>query len=227
MNKPKFTPIIMPVGNKYGCDYFVTKSYKVGRIATFYSNLEFKNWLTLEINPEVLAFCEQPYKAEMFINGKKKETIFDMWVLYKNGVEEFQEVKYNDQLINPKNKEYTRCTEQVEFQRKWCKANNMKYIIRTENDIEQGQYHMENLLHMSSCIKNSDHVNAKSFYGKIRALLNHDAYTLGNLHRKFSNVIFFDEFLSIIAFAYNDGVIDLNLLNDSMGLNTEVKLYGK
>lgn len=25
-----------------------------------------------------------------------------MWVLYKNEVEEFQEVKYNDQLTNPK-----------------------------------------------------------------------------------------------------------------------------
>ena len=36
-----------------------------------------------------------PYEKE---DGKEVKTIFDVWVLYKDGREEFQEVKYNSEL---------------------------------------------------------------------------------------------------------------------------------
>ena len=227
MLKQNFTPIEMPVGNKYGSDYFITKSYKVRRIIKLYSNLEFKNWLTLELNPEVLTFCEQPYKAEMLVNGKNKETVFDMWVSYKDGLDEFQEVKYLNQLTDPQNKDYKRCIEQVNFQKKWCKANDIHYIVRNEIDIEKGEFYMENLLHMSSCIKNYDHAYAKSYYDKIQSLISKKTYTLEKLHYDLASLLYFDEFLSVISFAYYDGILSLNLIDYPLDLNSVVKEYGK
>jgi hypothetical protein len=227
MNKTNYTPIEMPVGNKYGSDYFVLRSFKLGRVIKLYSKLEYKNWLTLEMNPEVLTFCEQPYKAEMFVQGQKKVTIFDMWVKYKNGNEEFQEIKYIEQLSNPKNKDYERCKQQIDFQKKWCKVNKIHYIVRNENDIELGECHMENLLHMSSLIKHSNHFNAKYYYKKLEDLLDKDSYTIGELYQNVSQRIFYDEFLAIISFAYYDGIITLNIMDKPLSLNTEVKVYGK
>lgn len=217
----------MPVGKKYGSDYFVVNSYKIGRIVNLYSNLEYKNCLSLEVNPEVLTYCEQPYKAEMLINGNKKETIFDMWVLYKNGLEEFQEVKYRDELINTKNSNYIRCTEQVDFQRRWCKLNKMPYIVRNEDDIEKGRYHIENISHICSCIKRYDHSYAKSFYDRISETLKQGEYTLGSLYYNMALQLYFNEFLSVISFAYYDGLVTLNLFDKPIDNNMEVKLIGK
>lgn len=227
MINAKFTPIEMPVGSKYGNDYFVVNSYKLGRVVKLYSKLEFKNWLTLELNPEVLTFCEQPFRAEMLINGKVKETVFDMWVSYKNGCEEFQEVKYSDELTNPQNNSYTRCTEQIDFQRKWCKFNKMPYTVRNEDDIEHGRYHIENLKHISSCIKRYDHNYAKSYYERICIALNQESITLENLYYNMAHQLYFNEFLSVISFAYYDGLISLELINNPLGMNTEVKQFGK
>lgn len=227
MQNLKYTPIEMPVGRKYGSDYFVVKSYKIKRIIHLYSNLEFKNWLTLETDPEVQSFCEQPYKAEMLISGERKATIFDMWVLYRNGIEEFQEIKYSDQLTDPLNKDYLRCSEQVAFQKKWCKANKINYVIRSENSIELSRFYIENMLHISSCIKSYDPIYAKSFYNQITKLIGPTETTLENLYYALGSPIYFDEFLSIISFAYYDGIVALNILKDELGLNTEVRLYGK
>ena len=173
------------------------------------------------------SFCEQPYKAEMLISGEKKATIFDMWVLYRNGNEEFQEIKYLEQLKNPLSKDYQRCTDQVAFQKKWCKVNNMNYVIRSEDSIELGEFHIENMLHLSSRIKSYDSIYAKSFYNHLTKLVGSSETTLENLYYTLDCPIYFDEFLSIMCFAHYDGIIVLNLLNKTLGPKTEVKLYGK
>jgi hypothetical protein len=150
-----------------------------------------------------------------------------MWVLYRNGNEEFQEIKYLEQLTNPANKEYQRCTDQVAFQKKWCKSNNMNYVIRNEDTIELSEFYIENMLHLSSRINSYDPIYAKSFYNQLTKLFGANETTLENLYYTLGSPIYFDEFLSIMCFAHYDGIVVLNLLNKTLGLNTEVKLYGK
>lgn len=65
---------------KYGSNYWVGYSYKLRRHVHFYSDLEYENWILVETNPEVEVFCEQPLRIQYFLDGKKSESIFDMWI---------------------------------------------------------------------------------------------------------------------------------------------------
>ena len=80
-------PIEMPRGTHYGSNYFVVYSHKLKRNATLYSNLEYYNFLTLEVNPNVEYFCEQPQEIAICLENKIRKAIFDMHVVYKDGRE--------------------------------------------------------------------------------------------------------------------------------------------
>lgn len=217
----------MPRGSKYGSDYFVAYSYKLRRTIKLYSNLEFKNWLTLEMNPVVATFCEQPYKAEMLVEGKKKHTIFDMWVQYKDGREEFQEIKYSSYLTG--NDKYSiRSQEQIKLQEKWCKLSKMPYVVRTEKDIEIGPLYIENLLHLTARIKRYNQALARSYYKNIQEYLLNAARPINDLRLDIGKVISTEDILSIMAFAFYDGLIALKQLEDTFySVNMEVNLCGK
>ena len=152
MTKYRFTePIPMPRGKKYGNNYWLFLSKKIGRRVTAYSNLEYDNLISLEMDHEVEYFCEQPFKASLILDNVCCETIFDVWVLYKNGREEFQEVKYSFEVNNPDSQ--TRTVKQIQLQKQWCMYNNQNYVIRTDEDLYLGQYYMMNLRYMASKIR--------------------------------------------------------------------------
>lgn len=226
MTKQLYTPLDMPRGSKYGSDYFVAYSYKLRRSIKLYSNLEYKNWLTLEMNPTVKTFCEQPYEAKMLVNGKKKRTIFDMWVCYVDGREEFQEIKYSTYLTGT-DKYSVRSQEQIQFQEKWCKLCNMPYVVWTEKEIEPGPFFIENLLHLSSRIKRYSHALANTFYENIQKVVSTHSCPIISLSQKFGTTISDNELLSIMAFAYYDGLITMNLNDAFYSPDTEVSLLGK
>lgn len=226
LTKQQYTPVEMPRGSKYGSDYFVAYSYKIKRNIKLYSNLEYKNWLTLEMNPDVLTFCEQPYQAEMLIAGKLKKTIFDMWVKYKDGREEFQEIKYSDYLTGT-DKYSVRSQEQISFQKKWCKLNKMPYVVRTEKEIETGPFLTENLLHLTARIKRYNHSVAKTYYKQLLEQLSNVPYSIENIGMKLDTTVNMNDLLSIIAFAYYDGIVTINLNDTFYSVDMEVSLIGK
>ena len=85
MNYKFTTPIEMPRSTHYGNNYWIFESRKLHRRVTAYSNLEYENLLTLEMNPEVVYYCEQPCSTTVFVSGKEHKTIFDVYIVYKNG----------------------------------------------------------------------------------------------------------------------------------------------
>lgn len=118
-----------------------------------YSDLEFDHWLTVESDSNVLTYCEQPLEITYVINGKLHSSIFDMWILNKNGTELFIEVKYESEL-QPYHKNYERTKRQIEAQQLWCKKNGYKHEVRTEKMIRSGRFTIENKLKMISNIIN-------------------------------------------------------------------------
>ena len=76
-------PIKISRGTHYGNNYWVFQSRKLGRRVTAFSNLEYANLLSLEMNPEVVHDCEQPCKQSVLVDGKHRETVFDVYVVYK------------------------------------------------------------------------------------------------------------------------------------------------
>ena len=106
MNYKFTTPIEMPRSTHYGNNYWIFESRKLHRRVTAYSNLEYENLLTLEMNPEVVYYCEQPCSTTVFVSGKENKTIFDLYIVYKYGREDFLVVKYLQELYcdSPKGK---------------------------------------------------------------------------------------------------------------------------
>lgn len=110
----------------------------------FYSALEYYNFLTLEMNPLVETFCEQPYEIQIFDEGINKKAIPDMWVRYTDKTEEFQEVKYASELEG-KDDTSLRSQEQIQREKIWCANNHIGFKIRTEKEISLGRCYVMNL----------------------------------------------------------------------------------
>lgn len=124
-------PIEMPRGSHYGSDYLIAFSKKINRRVQCYSMLEFANFLQLEMNPDVEYFCEQPVKIEL-VDFPGQSSVIDFWVQYKDGNQEYQEVKYTKDLESNENE---RIKKQIALQKEWCKRNNQRYEIRTEKTL--------------------------------------------------------------------------------------------
>ena len=130
-------PIHMTRATHYGNNYWLFHSRKVDRRVTAFSNLEYENLISLEMDPNVVFYCEQPCEQTVMLDGKKHKTIFDVYVVFLDGTEVFQEVKYAEELTSENGE---RSRNQINVQQYWCKRNNYNYELRTDKDIELKQY---------------------------------------------------------------------------------------
>lgn len=145
-------PIKMSRSTHYGNNYWEVFSKKMKRKACFFSNLEYHNFLTLEMNPRVIQMCEQPLEIEVMIDGKIQKSILDFWIKYDDGNEEIQEVKSVESLTEGSN-DYIRTREQIRKQKLWCEQNNIAYTIRSDKEIYVGEYTIENYAYMASRVR--------------------------------------------------------------------------
>ena len=133
--RPKYAQSVkVPPRGKYWSNLWKAYSPKLGREITLYSDLEYYNYITVEANPVIQVYCEQPTYARIYEEGKELSSIIDMWVLFKDGNEEFWEVKYQQDLnvIN----ERIMLQRQLAVQKEWCEINRYSYNIRCDQDIE-------------------------------------------------------------------------------------------
>lgn len=217
----KFTqPIEMKRGSHYGNNFWIFESRKLHRRVTAFSNLEYENLLTLEMNPNVIHFCEQPYKATVFVGGKEKNTIFDVYVVYKDGREEFQEVKYQEEL-NVDTSKGERSRNQIEVQKMWCLQNGFDYNLRTDKDIEVGDFYIRNLSSLAAKARRF-HISSNNADKAIIYYLSEiGKSTIGFLTS--SGRFEKGKTMDYIADLYYRGIINLSdINNECIGIRTEV-----
>jgi hypothetical protein len=72
------------------------------------------------------------------------ESIFDMWVKYKNGTECLMKIKfdYEAEIFSVKN--YKKHS-QTEIQKSWCMDNGFNFVIVTEESIRSNFLYLNNL----------------------------------------------------------------------------------
>lgn len=150
-----YKPINMKRSSKFGSNYWEVYSPKLKRNVRLFSDLEYENWLFIETNPKIISFCEQPLEIKGYVDGKLKKSIFDMWVLYDDDTEEFQEVKYQAQLIDIN----SRSSKQIQLQKQWCIENNYSYIVRTDSEIRKNKVYLDTLKQVISEVRNSNSIN--------------------------------------------------------------------
>lgn len=223
--KERFTkPLPMPRATHYGNNYWIFESRKLHRRVTAFSNLEYENLLCLEMDAKVRYYCEQPYEANVFIGGKEYRTIFDVWVAYKDGSEEFQEVKYFEELESD-TKKGERDRRQVTVQKKWCLQNEFQYTLRTDKEIELGEFYIRNLNLLAAKARRF-HVYSENADDVIRNYLAElNRTTIGYLVS--SGRFRQNKTLDYLADLYYRGIITfLNLENECISNKTEVVYNG-
>ncbi len=223
--KYKFTqPIDMPRGTHYGNNYWIFESRKLHRRVTAFSNMEYENLLTLEMNPEVEYFCEQPCKVTVFVGGKEVNTVFDVYVVYKDGREEFQEVKYQEELDSDTDKG-ERSRNQLVAQKMWCLQNGFDYNLRTDKDIEDGEFYIRNLSSLATKARRFHIESDVADKAIINYLAEANCTTIGFLvsSGRFDN----GKTIDYLADLYYRGIINLSdIHNECIGNKTEVIFNG-
>lgn len=213
-------PIDIPRPQSYGSNYFICHSLKLNRRVCFYSNLEYANFLSVELNPQIIKYVEQPLQITWENDdGKLCKTIFDMEVLYEDNINELWEIKYSYDLSG-ENKSAIRAKTQISTQKNWCLNNNIPYQVRTEKDILKGLEHLNNMRFMYHCICRTDEyllINCKE-------RIDHFLEQVGNT--TIGDIFEFDPepllvFPSLIYLLIH-GQIDADVFSQELNYNTEV-----
>lgn len=216
-------PIDMSRSTHYGNNYFAVYSKKVHRVCHFYSNLEYFNFLSLEINPMVERFCEQPLKIEILQENRLQHAIFDMWVLYRNGRDELQEVKYTSELIG-NSPEAIRSQEQIRREELWCNDNNIDFIVRTEKTIPQGRFFLNNANTIAARLRRYVPTEDQFYNPKIIDLLK--KYERVTVEELITNELLpLKSEMDHICYMYERGLINMDIANQPLGKKTEVSLW--
>lgn len=210
----------MPRGSHYGSDYWVTYSYKLKRQLSLYSMLEFYQFIILEMDPKVELFCEQPLKIKGVFDGKKKNSVFDFWVKYKDESEEFQEVKSSSDLTGD-DRSAVRAKEQIAFQKKWCSDHGYNYKVISEDVIFDGQHRIPNLKILHSHLLRLggvDETIANRLCKKLKSkkLSLEEIFILNYAEKA--------EMMGIIAYLYYNGMVIIDLNKHPLDKDTEVIL---
>ncbi|WP_185805395.1 TnsA endonuclease N-terminal domain-containing protein [Bacillus canaveralius] len=138
--KTIFKPVINPKTSHFGSNFWDGFSNKINRDVNFYSDLEYEHWILVETNPLIVSFCEQPKKIRDEYEGDWHESIFDMWIKWYNGKEEFIEIKYEKDVADAKTRLTKRSNKihiQLQIQQSWCRRENYPYRLVTESDIRR------------------------------------------------------------------------------------------
>ena len=214
--------IEMPRGTRYGNNYYSVYSKKINRLVKLYSTLEYYNFLVLETSSEVKYFCPQPLKIDIIQEDKLKHAIFDVWVEYKDGRNEFQEVKYSKELIGNE-PEAIRSQEQIRRQESWCKDNNVNFVIRTEKDIIQGPFHIQNLNVIAARVRR--YTPTENAYYEPRIIQELEVNkTLSVSELIMKKLLPIGNELNHICYLYVKGTIDIDIKKRPLDSKTEVQL---
>lgn len=83
-------------------NYFAAFSCKAGRVMSFYSEPEFDHWALCEVNPSIVALCEEPLRISLPGDKKRppKDYVIDLWLRYADSREEYVEVKPESELVD-------------------------------------------------------------------------------------------------------------------------------
>lgn len=118
---------------RYGNNLWCAWSPKLQRLVHLHSDLEYHHWILVEANPDIITFCEQPVKMRAHVDGRDRASIVDMWAQWRDGIEEYREIKYlKDMATIESNPDLRR---QLDIQRAWCSRHKMAHAIFTEKQI--------------------------------------------------------------------------------------------
>jgi hypothetical protein len=139
INKARHThPVRKPPASRYGNNRHIVYSPTLQRRLILGSDLEFDQWVLLEAARKKF-FCEQPLRVQVRLAQGLVTTVFDFWIHWQDGSEEYREVKYSKDL-----EKGSRACRQIEAQQKFCELQGFKHVVATEKNIRANSLYLEN-----------------------------------------------------------------------------------
>lgn len=140
---PRYSsPVWAPRRGSYGNNQWINFSPKLDRRVCLYSDLEYFHWLLVEATPEIETYCEQPLEMRSLLHGRDARSIIDMWVRFRDGTEEYREVKYEKDLVDAVGRH--RVARQLDVQRAWCNRRQVRHVVMKESGILANPLLLEN-----------------------------------------------------------------------------------
>lgn len=150
---------------------------------------------------------------------------FDVWVKYKDGTEEFQEIKYAEEL-EKEDAATGRNYKQIAIQKAWCEQNNKTYVVKTDKDILIGTHYIRNILYLypkALRIEGTDTVAEKHI---LKFIEDRGFSTVGQLIN--NGIVSIKNGLDILANLYYKGeIMFANIINEPFSFSTEVYINGE
>lgn len=213
-----YTPQKMIRGNPSGSNHSTFWSPKLKRNVSASSDLELDACVTLDCNPCVIRYCEQPLTITGQYEGQSRKSTFDLWIEYEDG-EELVEIKYSKHLHRTSSK-YPKVLQQTTLQKNWCLENGKRYRILTEKDIRKdSHYFIPNLhrIHRALCgIRNLD----PNDLDVITDQLDTSPKTLGELNALTEFTA--SKTFALVSWLICNGVCTVDLSTRRLDHNTEV-----
>ncbi|SDU18282.1 TnsA endonuclease N terminal [Verrucomicrobium sp. GAS474] len=127
-------------GNNQRGNHWEAYSPKVQRIVEFQSTPEYLNWLSVEADPEIVGFKEQPGLFQIGKGEGRLITRPDMFVLYRDGRRELREVKTLEEL----HEAAPRVLRQLAALKACSEANGINYRVVHSGHLRELQVQLQN-----------------------------------------------------------------------------------
>lgn len=160
-------------------------------------------------------------EIEILEDYKIYKSIIDFWVKYKDGREEFQEVKYSAELTGS-DKSSLRSQEQIRRQKLWCKQNGINHSIQTENDISVGEFTIRNYNVMHSKIRRLNNNPEKYRSNLIEFIADKKFVRIKDIVS--ANIFPTNQELTMLSYYYYLGITNMNIDSRPIDNATEVSL---
>ncbi len=121
---------------RFGNNLWEAYGARIGRTVTCYSDLEYDHWVWVESDSRVQSYCEQPRRIRVATPDGPVESVFDLWIQWQDGVEEYREVKYARDIADAEEHPDSRISRQLRAQSQWCEQHDISYRVITDQDLQ-------------------------------------------------------------------------------------------
>lgn len=163
---PTYTePVLSSLRTKYRTDRYKAYSTKLKRFVTFYGTAAYQHWLLIEADPEIETFCEQPLKIKIRLPEGEITTLFDIWIRWKSGKEEFRAIR----SLTPG--ESSHVSREISAQKKWCGMRAIDHVVVTAETIRSNPTYLSNCKFLIKHIGDLRHADTTLLHERIIANL--------------------------------------------------------
>jgi hypothetical protein len=209
-----YNPVPIVRSSSFYKNYWEGYSPKLGRDVCFLGQLNYEFWLLLEINHEIVSFCERPKQITGVHNRKKYDIIPNFWVRNKNGRESF--ILIDERGGNKPKQSFV-------FFEEWCEQNSKNLTVIKKEDLLDKQILVNNSKRILPYLAKNNPIEIDVF--KVNQIIKKEKQTITNIIDQLHSSISSQRVIEVIYYLIYHNKVSSNIYERLIGVNTEVWLH--